>query len=122
MKLRILDDSIRLRLSQSEVERIAQGEAVHSHARFPDGFFLSYGLEPSAPATEVGATFLDNVITVRVPVEAAQTWATTDQVALIATQPIEGGELAILVEKDFECLEPRTGAEDRDSFPNPKRG
>jgi hypothetical protein len=121
MKLRILDDSIRLRLSQSEVERIAQGEAVHSHTRFLDGFFLSYGLEPSA-ATEIGATFLDNVITVRVPAEPARTWATTDQVTLIASQPFEGGELAILVEKDFECLEPRAGAEDRDSFPNPKGG
>ena len=121
MKLRILDDSIRLRLSQSEAGRIAQGEAVHSHTRFPDGFFLSYCLEPSA-ATEIGATFVDNLITVRVPAEAARTWATTDQVSLIASQAIEGGELAILVEKDFEWLEQRAGDEHQDSFPNPKAG
>lgn len=119
MKLRILDDSIRLRLSQSEVGRIAQGEAVRSHTRFPHGSFLGYGLEPST-ATAIGATFLDNVITVRVPAEAARNWATTDQVALTSSQPIEGGELTVLVEKDFECLEPRTGEEDQDAFPNTK--
>jgi hypothetical protein len=121
MKLRILDDSIRLRLSQTEVEHIARGEAVHSHARFPDGCFLVYGLEPSAE-TAIDATYRDNEIRVRVPTEAARSWATTEQVALTAIVPIEGGELAILVEKDFECLEPRPGEEDRDSFPNPKAG
>jgi hypothetical protein len=121
MKLRILDDSVRLRLSQTEVDHIAQGKAVHSHARFPDSCFLVYGLEPSA-ATEIGATFRDNEITVRVPVEAARSWATTEQVALAAVVRIEGGELSILVEKDFECLDPRAGEEDQDSFPNPKAG
>ncbi len=121
MKLRILDDSVRLRLSQTEVEHIARGEAVHSHARFPDGCFLVYGLEPAAETT-IGATYRDNEIKVHVPTEAARSWATTEQVALTATVPIEGGELAILVEKDFECLEPRPGEEDRDSFPNPKAG
>ena len=121
MKLRILDDSVRLRLSQTEVDHIAQGKAVHSHARFPDSCFLVYGLEPSA-ATEIGATFRDNEITVRVPVEAARSWATTEQAALAAVVRIEGGELSILVEKDFECLDPRAGEEDQDSFPNPKAG
>ena len=119
MKLRILDDSLRLRLNQSEVDHVAQGEAVHSHTRFPDGFILGYSLEPSAD-TEIGASFLDNVIIVRVPAEAARSWATTEQVALISTLPMKGGELAILVEKDFECLEPRAGEADQDSFPNPK--
>lgn len=118
MKLRILDDSVRLRLSQTEVDHIARGEAVRSHARFPDGCFLVYGLEPSEEKT-IDATFRDNEITVRVPAEAARAWASTEQVALTAAVPIEGGELAILVEKDFECLEPRAGEQDQDSFPNP---
>ena len=119
MKLRILDDSVRLRLNRSEVGRIAQGEAVHSHTRFTDGLFLSYGLEPSA-ATAISATLLDNVITVQVPAEAAQAWATTDQVALTAIQSMNGGELTILVEKDFGFLTPRATEDDQDSFPNPK--
>jgi hypothetical protein len=106
MKLRILDDSVRLRLSQTEVEHIARGEAVRSHARFPDGCFLVYGLEPSAETT-IGATYRDNEIKVCVPTETARTWATSEQVTLSATVAIEGGELAILVEKD--AANPKTG-------------
>lgn len=119
MKLRILDDSIRLRLTQTEVGRIAEGRGVRSHTRFPDGTILGYALEPSN-GDAIAASFTNGLITVRVPEDAARAWATNDQVALTARQPIDGGTLNLLVEKDFECLEPRPGADDGDAFPNPK--
>ena len=104
MKLHLLDDSIRMRLNQAEVNRIAGGQMVHSHTRFPGGLFIAYGVEPS-DKRDITATLLDNVITVYVPAEAAKVWATTDQVSLTAGQPIDGGELNVLLEKDFESRE-----------------
>jgi hypothetical protein len=119
MKLRILDDSIRLRLSQAEVGRIADGQGVHSHTRFPDRCMLGYCVESNG-RNSITATFVDGVIKVSIPADTAKAWAETDQVSLTAEQPIDGGALSVLIEKDFECLEPRPGDEDHDSFPNPK--
>ena len=45
MKLRILDNSIRLRLDRSEVARAGRGELVEGRTHFPGGRHLSYVLE-----------------------------------------------------------------------------
>ena len=42
MKLRIKDNSIRLRLTQTEVERIGNGDQIHSNLNFPGGEKVSY--------------------------------------------------------------------------------
>ena len=47
MKLRILDDSIRYRLSRSEVDSIGEGQGVSSSTSFPGGGLLTYMLAPS---------------------------------------------------------------------------
>ena len=119
MKLRIRDDSIRLRLSQSEVARVADGQGVHSHTRFPNGCMLGYAIETSS-GEAITARLADSVITVHVPMAIAADWAAAEEVSLSAEQPLEGGVLSVLIEKDFECLDPRTGDEDSDAFPNPK--
>jgi hypothetical protein len=119
MKLRIKDDTLRLRLTQSEVARLSEGEGVHSHTRFPDDFMLGYAVEPGS-GKEITATLIDSAITVRVPAATARDWALSDQVSLTAEQPVGGGVLDVLIEKDFECLDPRPGESDSDAYPNPK--
>lgn len=51
MKLRLLDDSIRLRLSRSEVVAGGEGSIVEGRTRFPDGSKFTFALE----ALEKGA-------------------------------------------------------------------
>jgi len=51
------------------------------------------------------------------------TWATTDLVGLEHQIQLKGEEkLAILIEKDFKCLQERPGEDEEDMFPNPDEG
>ena len=114
MKLRIRGDSLRLRLSQSDVARIAEGEAVIETTRFA-ATTLRFGLHPGS-TQQCDARFGDGEIAVEIPLAQAQQWARSDEVGIEAL----AGPLAVLIEKDFSCLEPRAGEEDGDTFPNPK--
>ena len=117
MKLRIQGNSIRVRLTQTEVNKLGEGGECISHLDFPNGHRLSYRL---SVATALACDFSDNLITVALPETAVKGWATTDQVGIKGDLNLENGdELSILVEKDFQCLTER--AEDEsDLFPNPK--
>ncbi len=111
MKLRIKGDTIRLRLTRSEVDAIADGDVVVETTSLPQPF--SYALEASGEA--IGAAFERARMTVNIPRAVAVRWASTEEVSLRGR---EGG-VEILVEKDFACLVPREGEEDSDAFPNP---
>lgn len=121
MKLRIRGNSVRLRVTQTEVESIRAGEAVSETTDFGGGRRLTYRLaaDPAAPA--MCAAYADGVITVSVPAGEAQRWTETDLVSLAAEQAADdGGTLSILVEKDFQCLAPREGEDESDMFPHPE--
>ena len=112
MKLRIKGDTIRLRLTQSEVVAVADGNAVVETTSLPQPF--AYALETSGET--IGAVFVDGRMTVNIPHAIALQWASTEEVSVRGR---EGG-VEILVEKDFACLVPREGEENPDAFPNPQ--
>ena len=123
MKLRILGNTIRLRLSQTEVEQMRhRGRVEHSIEFGPvPEQQLRYTLVADSSCARMQATFEGRSITVSIPAAEVDHWACSDQVGLQAQQPIDDQRsLEILVEKDFQCLEPRRGEEDYDGFPNPK--
>jgi hypothetical protein len=118
MKIRILDDNVRLRLARSEVECIASGRAVEASTRFPGGGRFRYALEVGGG--EMTAAFRVGSLVISVPPATAQHWAATDsEVSIRGSLPLDDGALGILIEKDFECLEPRPGEDAKDRFPNP---
>lgn len=122
MKLRILGDTLRLRLAQGEVTRLRELGRVEQSIHFgPDSTdAMSYAVVSDRAAQSIGASFRSGCIVVRIPHEQANGWADGSDVTLRARQPLGEGEvLEILVEKDFKCLVPRTGEEDSDGFPNP---
>jgi hypothetical protein len=123
MKLRILGDTVRLRLSRSEVERMLEDGRVEQAVHFgvEAGQTLRYALVADAEVEAMCATFSDATITVYVPTSDVRRWATTDQVGMRMRQVMDDARvLDVLVEKDFQCLEPRPGEEAYDGFPNPK--
>ena len=123
MKLRILDNSIRLRLTQSEVDAAATDGLVKGRVRFPGGKTFDYILENSPATVAPEAHLSNNVLTVRVPAPDIRDWAATDRVAIDALQVLGDGEhLRILIEKDFQCLTPREGEDESDMFPHPAAG
>ena len=115
MKLRIHGDSIRLRLTVGEVVAVGRGETVAETAHLGDPH-LSYSLTPLADATAVDAVFDGGAMRVSLPAAMARRWAETEEVSLHGA----AGAVIILIEKDFDCLEPREGDEKLDTFPNPK--
>lgn len=123
MKLRILDDSLRLRLSQGELERLRTLGRVEAATGFGPGPAqqLVYALVVDPDAHRISATLTEREIAVVVPRAAALAWIESDEVGLRAEQSLGADRtLALLIEKDFKCLVPRAGEEGYDGLPNPR--
>lgn len=120
MKLRIHDDSIRLRLTQTEVDAISQGQEVRHCLNFGGSMpvFL-YTLQASAAVERMKAEYQNNEIRILIPEKQAVQWASSDQVGIEEILLNSGGQLHILVEKDFQCLHKRPHEDETDNFPNP---
>jgi len=115
MKLRIKGDSLRLRLSQKDVQQLMTTGVVEVTTHFASGPALRYAVETRAEAESIAAEFADMRIVVTLPERDVRAWAKSEQVGLYG----ETGLLAIAVEKDFACID-RDDPEDVDAFPNPK--
>lgn len=121
MKLRIRDNSIRLRLERSEVDTLRDNGMVSAKTGFPGGRDFGYVVESSPASVNPGAVLSDNTVTVRLPETTVLAWANSEQVSIVGEQRLaEGDTLSILVEKDFACLAPREGEDEADMFPHPK--
>ncbi len=123
MKLRIRDNSLRLRLTRSEVEALRADGRVEAAVHFGPGTLLGYRLVADDTLSAPIASFDDDGVTVRLPAADAHRFATTEEVSLRHAQPLGADEsLAILVEKDFACLVEREGEDDSDAYPHPDGG
>ena len=113
MKLRIEDDTLRLRLSQGELDEFAQKGHVEGAVHFGLGpaqrltYALERGSEPAQtlPGVEpVQVHYAPGTITVHVPFAVARTWVETDQIGFSHEVPLPENQcLRILVEKDLDC-------------------
>lgn len=112
MKIRIKSNSLRYRLTRSEVERFIHDGVIKEKIQIGDDA-LTYILQRTAEDT-VSASFHNNIITCLVPEKIANEWANTDQVGFDHTD----GDLHILVEKDFTCLD-NVDEDQSDNYPNP---
>ena len=115
MKLRIRENSVRIRLTKSEVAEFAENGLVENRTDFGDSQFI-YALKSSDAAQSLQAKFTNGRIEIVVPKAAAENWTNTEQVGIAG----EIGTLKILIEKDFACLTLRVGEDESDAFPHPK--
>jgi hypothetical protein len=121
MKLRIRGNSLRLRVSRTELLQIAEQGSAEDSIRFAPGTEWRYGIDVK-PAGAVAAQFAANSLRVVLPKARVEQWLDDREVAIEGEQPIGNGEtLRILVEKDYTCLAPRTGEDDADLFVNPQQ-
>lgn len=123
MKLRIKGNSLRLRLSQSEVKRIAEERRVEETVEF--GALphqkMRYAMQIDPLSSDIYATFENCAITVFLPEPMAKSWAISNQVGLEKEQYIgEGKMLKLLIEKDFQCLTARPDEDESDNYPHPE--
>ncbi|OGX80784.1 DUF7009 family protein [Hymenobacter coccineus] len=110
MKLRIEDDTLRLRLSDAEVQEFAAtgrvAAAVHFGATADQR--LTYALERTVPADGPGSVvrvrYAPGALTVLVPEALADAWTGTDQNGFSERVALaDARQLRILVEKDLDC-------------------
>ena len=121
MKLRLRENSIRLRLLQSEIDALRDNGFVSEEIRFSETQILNYTLAVSTDAHEIAARFEDGKITVEIPIKAARLWAETNLVGLQNEQIVDKNSmLKITIEKDFVCPDRPSDADNADAFPNPK--
>lgn len=116
------NNSVRLRLTQSEVTRFAETGQIEETIQFgfePQQQFV-YRLESSSEIAEIQAQFQENRLTIAVPESRGKAWAKSAQIGIKEEQKISGENfLRVRIEKDFACLELRDGEDETDAFPHP---
>ncbi|MGX1753168.1 DUF7009 family protein [Sphingobacterium sp.] len=112
MKIRIKDNSVRIRLTQSEVNALYQDGNISSRTEFLEQAFV-YAVE-RADVPELSVEFVENKITLKIPANLLEQMYSTDVVGF------EGltGKVKLLLEKDFVCLD-NTMEDQSDNYPNP---
>ena len=104
MKLRIRGNSLRLRVSKTELAKIAETGKAEDTVRFSSEHGLRYGIEVR-PTGAVTATFAQAAILVTLPKARLDLWLRPGEVSVEGSQPIGGGKvLQILLEKDEASL------------------
>jgi hypothetical protein len=124
MKLRIKGNSLRLRISRSELTKLNEGERLVETVRFtpaPDAQF-SYALEATAQIKTTAVKYSAGTVTVCISHEQLWSWSDEKEVGIYTSVEIGDGEkLDLLIEKDFACLD-RSDEENADTFSNPHAG
>jgi hypothetical protein len=124
MKLRIKENSLRLRISRSEVASLLQRDRLEETIHFAPqaNAKFTYALEQTASMSTLSIQYTHSNVTVLIPADRVNTWCVSDQVGIAESLSIGGfGVLDVLIEKDFACLD-RNDEENEDTFPNPNSG
>ena len=129
MKLRIKGNSLRIRLTKTEVSTLANTGYLEEQTTFPGNHF-TYALQRADDAAALSATFSNNKMTMLVPASFVKDWPENEVVGIDANMPLpetsRPGEpfrresLYLLLEKDFVCLD-ETTEDQSDNFENPNK-
>ena len=118
MKIRIKGNSIRIRLTKSEVDYFGSTGYLEEKTQFGNTE-LVYALRSKAGIDEINAVYEGNTITVNLPEALKKEWIDTNITGFENKMDIGGGrQLFLLIEKDFVCLD-NTFEDQSDNYPNP---
>jgi hypothetical protein len=124
MNLRIKGNSLRLRVSRSELARFQAGGRIEETIHFttaPEAT-LTYALESSLKPSPVTVRYGSREVTVILSKDRARIWGAQNEVGVYTTLDMgSAGSLEVVVEKDFACLD-RSDGDNRDTFANPLAG
>jgi hypothetical protein len=124
MKIRIKANSLRLRVSRSELARVLTGDCVEETIQFAAeaSARFTYALQQEPSTKSPTVQYTDSRVSVLLPADQAYVWGITDQVGISEDISLGTlGSLALLIEKDFACLD-RSDEDNQDTFANPHAG
>jgi hypothetical protein len=124
MKLRIKGNSLRLRVSRSELARFQAGGRIEETIHFtaaPEAT-LTYALESALKPSPVTVRYGSREVTVILSKHRASIWGEQSEIGVYTTLDLgPAGSLEVAVEKDFACLD-RSDEDNSDTFANPLAG
>lgn len=122
MKLRIKGNSLRIRLSKTEVDLLSSGSTLEDGTSFGKSRFV-YLVQPVEKGNALSASYDEGAITMYVPQLLLQNWPHNSVVGFDALMPVSDSEdLYLLLEKDFKCLDADATKEDQsDYYDNPDK-
>ena len=121
MKLRIKGNSLRLRVTPSEVKQLLRNGVIREHVQLTanPGDRLTYAVISCLSGAATTVAYQSGNITVSVPQGDLERWADGDDVGVYADVALgDDRMLSVTIEKDFACLD-RSDAENEDTFANP---
>ncbi len=120
MKIRIRGNSLRIRLSKSEVYQLAGEGYLEEQTSFGNNALI-YALQTTLNGEQLSAGFVDNKITMYVPQTLTKDWPVNSNVGFDAKMPLaDGSSLSLLLEKDFVCKDATT-EDQSDNYENPNK-
>lgn len=122
MKVRILGNTIRLRLKVFEVESIRDTGLIEEVLEFgpSESHQFRFGIRTGDDVFAIHQQGTSVMITI--PRTLAETWITTDLVGFDQTiTTSHGRDIYVLIEKDFACLDGER-EDEPGSYPNPIEG
>jgi hypothetical protein len=124
LKLRIKGNSLRLRVTRSELDMLVRNGRIEDTIWLGIGAdcCLTYALESSDYLSDVMLRCIAPEVAVQVPARMAAVWRNSDQVGIYTTVDLGlRGMVELTIEKDFACLD-RSDEDNLDTFPNPLAG
>ncbi len=123
MKLRIQGNSLRLRVTPSEMSRLLENRRIEETIYFAplENARLTYAIEHSRGDSSIALRWAPQEVVVVIPSDMARSWARSADAGLYAALDTPHGVLELAVEKDFACLD-KSDAENVDTYPNPRQG
>lgn len=120
MKIRIKGNSIRIRLTKTEVSTLCTNGYLQEKTSFINNSLI-YALCVAENKNELSASFTENKITMFVPADFVKDWPVNDIITLDGTIPIGNEEnLYLKLEKDFICID-HTDEDQSDNYENPDK-
>ncbi len=114
MKIRIKGNTLRYRLTKSEIARLGADGSLEERTEFA-GSTLFYAIEQAGKdAIGLSADFTGNRIVLYMPKEMIDELVNTDRVGFEGSS----GLLGLLIEKDFVCID-RVEEDQSDNYPHP---
>ena len=119
LKIRRKGNSVRLRLTKSEVDALSITGIIEEKTEFDYGSF-GYSLQTDSSIETLDAVINNNTMTVLLPATVAQEWPDNNTVSHTHTKRLKNGSsLLLLVEKDFKCIDAPAHEDQSDNYENP---
>ncbi|HQX43072.1 MAG: hypothetical protein IPP06_08310 [Saprospiraceae bacterium] len=121
MKLRFNTNSIRFRLSKEDIDCLNNSKLVSVSIPFgpKSGDNFSYSIIQTK-GSKIDLSYANNHLRLFIPQQLADDWILSEKVGFSERFSLsQECELFILVEKDFQCLQPREFEDETLNFPNP---